>query len=519
MEESIMSPGEYLAIVKQRKWSLVLPAAAILVLAAAVAFLLPPVYRSEATIFIEEQEVPQEFVASTVTTYAEQRIQAIHQRIMSFTPLQKIINDYGLYPDMRDKYTTEEIVEKMRSDTTLEPINTEIVDRRTGRPATATIAFVLAYEGRNPQKVQRVANVLVSLFLEQNLKERVQQVEETSSFLEAEIARIKKELSEMESRVAAFKEKHINELPEMMQVNMQSLNNLERSIESLYQQISSLKERESYFQSQLAHLNPSLANESRIRLEELKLQLVALTRRFSDEYPDIKKTRAEIVELEKKLAAAPSGPGGLPDNPAYISMSAQLASVRAELASVKEQRAHLQAEAVEYQRRMTASPAVEDEYNDLISARQSIQAKHDDLVAKLMEAKVARGLEKGQKGERFTLMEAPRLPEKPYKPNRLLILLVGLVLGIGTGVGTAALRELSDMSVRSADRLSRLTQLPILARVPVIDTPRELAQRKKRILAISAAVLVVFIGGLVVLHYQVIDLNVLWLKIMRRLSV
>ena len=518
MEEGILSPGEYLAILRQRKWSLILPMVGIMVLSLAVAFLLPSVYRSDATIFIEEQEVPTDYVASTVTTYAEQRIQAIYQRIMTFTPLLDIIIEHGLYTELRNKYSSEEIVEKMRLDTTLEPISTEILDRRTGRPGTATIAFVLGYEGRNPQKVLRVANKLVSLFLEQNLKQRVQQVEETSSFLESEIARIKIDLSKSESELAVFKQKHINELPEMMQVNLQGLNNIERSLETINQQISSLKERESYFQSQVANQNPSLSNESRSRLEELKIQLVALTKNFSDEYPDVKKTRAEIAELEQILAASGSDSKALPNNPAYITLSAQLASAQAELNSVKEQRAHLLSEADEYKRRLAATPGVEDEYNALISSRRSNQDKYEDLLAKLMEAKVAHGLEKGQKGERFTLAEAPRLPEKPFKPNRLIIVVIGIVLGIGAGVGTLALREFTDMSVRSADRLSQLTAMPILATVPVIVTPHYVNRRRMRIVFISIAFLVVVAVGIAVFHFQVMDLDVFWVKLMRKIS-
>ncbi|RJQ87137.1 MAG: chain-length determining protein [Desulfobacteraceae bacterium] len=519
MEESTTNPKEYLDIVKRRPWSLILPAATVFCAAVILAFMLPSIYLSEATIFIEAQDVPAEYVASTVTSYVEQRIQAIHQRIMSYTPLLRVINEYGLYPEMRDKYTSEELVEKMRSDTKLKPVSTDIVDRRTGRPGTATIAFVLSYEGRDPQKVQKVNNVLVSLFLEQNIKERVKQVEETSAFLEAEIEKIKTELTAFDGQIAAFKEGHINELPEMIVVNLQSLSNIERHIENVDQQLSSLKEREGYFHSQLASLNPNLENESRVRMEELKLQLVALTKRFSDEYPDVKKTRAELAELKKQLADSNSTAARLPDNPAYITLSAQLASIKAELASVKQQKERLQAEAAEYKRRIAAMPAVESQYNDLISMRKSTQFKYDDLMAKLMEARVAHGLEKEQKGERFTLVEAPRLPEKPYKPNRLAITLIGLVLGLGAGVGTLAFRELTDDAVYSAERLIRATSFPVLAFVPVIATNLDSSQQRLRLLLLIVAAVIALAGGLVFFHFQVMDLNVFWIKLLRRAAI
>ena len=148
MEPIEMTLDDYMAILKRRKWSLILPALLVFAVAAAVALLLPPVYKSTATILIEEQEIPSEFVKATVTSYAEQRLQSINQRVMSSNRLLEIINRFDLYADIRDRWTTEEIVAKMREATKLEPISAEVMDRRSGRPAEATIAFTLSYEGK-----------------------------------------------------------------------------------------------------------------------------------------------------------------------------------------------------------------------------------------------------------------------------------------------------------------------------------------------------------------------------------
>lgn len=519
-EMETMTIGDYTSILKRRIGYLLVPAAAVIFLAVLVAFLLPASYRSEATILIEAQEVPSEFVASTVTSYAEQRIQTIRQQIMSFSSLLKIIQDYDLYPEMKDNSTTEEIVEQMREDTTMMPVSAEIVDPRTGRPATATIAFTLSYEGKNPQKVLRVANVLASLYLEKNLEERVQQTEETSTFLEAEISKIKKELAATDAKIAAFKKDHINELPEMLQVNMQSYNNIDRGIENAYQQMRSLKEREGYLDAQLVSVEPYLQNEeqtaSRKRLEELKVQLVALTKRFAPEYPDVKKTKAEILDLEETLTDLKKSRKGPPDNPAYVTLKAQLASVRAEIRSLQQQIDKLKADATQYQSRIAASPNVEEAYNELMVARESTQAKYNDLMNKLMEARVAHGLETEQKGERFTLIDAPRLPEKPFKPNRLAIILIGLILGLGAGVGTAALAEFSDDRLYSKEALVRATSIPVLAGIPVILTQKDIARNRNKRIVMAGGTIALVLAGLAVIHFAVMDLDLLWLKIVRQ---
>ena len=523
MEPNEMNLDDYVGIMKRRKWSLILPMIIVFVAAAAVALLLPPIYKSTATILIEQQEVPSEFVMTTVTSYAEQRLQSINQRIMSSTRLLEIINRFELYKDLRDKRTTEEIVDKMREDTLMEPISTEVIDQRSGRPAEATIAFTLSYEAKEtPQKVQQVANVLTSLFLDENLQVRTRQTRETAKFLEDELKRVRAALDEDEARLAAFKEKNINTLPELMQVNLQTLNNIERNIELLQEQLRSQKEREGRLEGELANVSPELeaTQQDRIRLEELKVELVYLKSRFTDEYPDVRKTKEEIAKLERQLADNKSGSGKTkPDNPAYITLASQLSSARAEVRSIQEQIRGLNAKAETYRRYIETMPKVEENYNALLSERDNTKAKHDDLMQKLMEARVSQGLETEQKGERFTLIDPARLPEKPYKPNRLAILLIGVVLGIGAGIGFAALREFSDTSVRNIDHLSKVTSYPVLATIPLIVTAGDIARQRMKKASWVVGIVLVVIGGIALFHFQVMDLNVFWAKLMRRMAI
>jgi polysaccharide chain length determinant protein (PEP-CTERM system associated) len=524
-QTTTLTPADLLAIAKRRRKSFAIPALAVFAIAGLVALLLPSVYKSTATILIEEQEIPTEMVMTTVTSYAEQRIQQINQRIMSFTRLLEVIERFSLYRDMKGRNATEEIVEKMREDTALKPVSAEIIDRRTGRPTSATIAFTLSYQGKDPGVVEKVANVLTSLYLEENLKVRAKQAQNATEFLEGEMSRVRQELAEIDGRMAKFKEKHINRLPEMIQLNLQTLSTIERNLDAVNSQLRSLKEREESLQTQLSGVKPRVEKEeellSRRRLEELKIQLVNLKQRFSDEHPDVRKTRTEIGEMEAKVETFAGGGGSrdTPDNPAFINLAAQLASTQAELQSVQRQVKKLSADAEEFRRRIAATPKIEEEYGALTVARTSTQSKLNDLLRKFMEAQVASGMEKEQKGERFTLIDPPRLPEKPFKPNRLAILLIGVVLGIGAGVGCAALREFSDDAVRSAVRLETETHLPVLTVVPIQPTPGELRQRKTRRIAWAAGTAGALAIGVLAFHFAVMDLDILWIKLMRKLGI
>jgi len=522
MEPNAMTLNDYLAIVKRRKWSFILPAVIIFFTAAIVALALPSIYKSTSTILIEEQDIPADYVQTSVTSYAEQRLQSIHQRITSFSRLLDIINRFNPYPDLKNKLTVEEIVAKMKDDITMEPISTDVVDRRTGRPTAATIAFTLSYQGKDPRMVQRISNTLTTLFLEENLQVREKQATETTDFLEQEMEKVKANLTELESRLAAFKEAHVNELPDLLQVNMQSLNNMESNIQRLGEQLRSMKEREGYLMTQLANVPRKEEKRDKTRLDELKVQLVHLQTRYSDQYPDVIKTKAEIEELETQLKNSsgktdnPGHSSDPSDNPAYINLAAQLSSTQADIVSIKRQVREAEKTADMYRQRIGNTPKVEETYKSILNERDNTQAKYNDLMRKHMEARVAQGLEKEQKGERFTLIEPARLPEKPDKPNRLAIMLIGMVLGMGAGVGWASLKEFTDPSIRNSSSLVAATSFPVLAGIPEIVTQEDVKEKKRKQALIILGLFICVITGLVAFHFLVMDLNVFWAKLMRK---
>lgn len=518
-----LAPGDVLKIIQRRKLWLILPFLCATVIAVALVLFLPPKYRSTATILIEEQEIPADFVMATVTSFAEQRLQQINQRLMSTTNLLEIIERFDLYKKMRAKRTTEEVIEQMRKDVRLKQISTEVMDRRTGRPTVATIAFSLSYAGEDsPDTVQKVANVLVSLFLKENLEVRERQTAETSEFLEIEMQRVRKELAAVELTLSEFKEKHINELPELLQVNVQGLNNCDRSIERLEEQLRSFKEREGYLQTQLANLSPFMENSDRKRLQLLETELVELKTRYSEDHPDVVKNKAEILALKAKMAAdisqRDSDPND-PDNPAYITLASQLAGNRSEIQSIYNQLEDYKNNKAAYEARIENSPRVEREYKELSGRQMNIQEKHNDLMRKHMEAKVAHGLEKGQKGERFTLIDPPRLPEKPFKPDRRAIILIGMVLGVCAGAGCTFLMEFADQSVRSEKKLSLSTGFPVLGQVPNIMSQKDRRRVFIRRLASGTTAFLVVVIGVTAFHFLVMDLNVFWAKLGRKMMV
>jgi polysaccharide chain length determinant protein (PEP-CTERM system associated) len=529
MEAAEYNFNDYLEILKRRKWSLIVPGIGVFLLAVLIAILLPSIFKSTATILIEQQDISAQMVMSSETGYAEQRLQTINKRIMSSSRLLELIGKFNLYPDLKDKKTTDEILEEMRKDVALEMLNTEVMDRRTGRPATVTTAFTLSYSGKNPQTVHQVANALTTMFLNENLQVGEKKAAETATFFEAEMEKVRSELAVVESRVAAFKEKNLNSLPDLLPVNMQSLAGAESTAQQLSQQLRGLTEKAQYLEIQLSNTSPLIQRPDSIanltpdekRLQDLKIELTHMSTQFSEFYPDVVKAKAEIAELEARGKLDEAKTGGkkeVPQNPAYITLASQLAGTRTDMESVKRQIKEVEARVADYRNRIEGTPRVEESYKAVLIDRNNLQAKFEDLMRKTMEARVAQGMEKEQKGERFTLIDSARFPEKPDKPNRVAIILIGFILGIGAGVGFASLKEFTDDAVRSAAALTQMTSFPVLSEIPEIVTSEDKRRQKLRRIWVAAAAIVVVTVALTLFHTLIMDLNVFWVKLMDKFA-
>ena len=463
---------DFLEILKRRKHFIIWPALLIFITSALVAFLIPPTYRSTSTILIEEQDIPEEYVMSTVTSYAEQRIQSINERIMSSTKLMEVINRFNLYADQRKSKSIEEISEEMRKDIKLETINAQVANRRGGS-SSATIAFSVAYEGSKPDVVQQVAGVLASMYLEENLKIREQQATGATRFIEEEMNSLKAKLADLDAKLAAFKSRNLGSLPELVQSNLLSADRIDQDIGRLQDQLATLKEREESIKTQ---------NPDKNRLQDLQAQLINLKTRLTEKHPDVVIIKKEIAELERRVNAAEKEGkvSGDSDNLANRQFAAQLSSTQSEIRSVQRQIDEMTQKRNVYLGRVSASPGVEERYRVLLMERNNTQAKYEDLMKKGLEANVSYGMEKGQLGERFTIIDPARLPVKPVKPNIPAILLIGFILGIGGGVGAASLKEFSDQSVRTKEALAEATSMTVLAGIPEIGSQQDIDQAKRR---------------------------------------
>jgi uncharacterized protein involved in exopolysaccharide biosynthesis len=555
----------YWRVLLARKHFFIWPALAIIVISALVALILPPIYESKSTVLIEEQQIPPDFVKSTVTGFADQRIQSLNQQILSRTKLLEIIRQFDLYPKMREKYPQEEVIETMRNNISIELISAEVANQKQRKQEGVTIAFTIAYRGKNPNTVLQVASTLASLYLQENLKIREQQAKTTTRFLEAELKGIQERIKTIGQKLTEFKTKHEGILPELQQFNLAQAERLEKEIDQFTVRIQAAEDRKIYLEGQLATVKPDTplisATGERVmdpqsRLKALEVALCDLQSRYSEDHPDICKVKREMGELQKlsgssggspslkrqkltqlkaelaqkqgrysdqhpeviKLkkgiselekipeSRSPSQPVAQPENPAYINLLSNIQAANNDIQALKRQKFELQEKLAMYRNRLEQAPKVEQEYLALTRDYENAHAKHQEIMNKILEARIAEGMEESQKAEKFTIIDPAILPENPVSPKRGLIFLAGFLLSMGAGLGMVALTENLDHSVKSADELAWLTGLPVLGSIARIMTPEDVARTKHRKWVIWSLTGLFLLAGLIIFHFFLMDL-------------
>jgi polysaccharide chain length determinant protein (PEP-CTERM system associated) len=490
----------------RRKWLALLVFAVPFVAATSIIFSLPLLYRSTATVLVDRQQVPEAFVRPTVTSELETRLQTISQEILSRSRLQSLVERFNLYPALRQRLSSEEIVERLRRDIQLELKATD------SRRSAATIAFAISYKGLDAQTVAVVTNTLASFYIEENLKARERQATGTAEFLKTQISETEKRLTEQERRVSEFRKRYLGELPQQMQANLASLEALNtqlrlnndnevRAAERREALATQLVEAESL--AQVPPPTPSApapgAEPPALHLVRLKQELTAAQTRYTDAHPTVTRLKDEIAAVERDSVSAPkpepkpetepAAPVAPPPNPYVLRLRDALHAAEAEVKLLKADSQRLRAAIGAYQARVENTPRREQEFQDISRDYDTTKEQHQSLVKRYGEAQLAESMEQRQKGEQFRLLD-PAVPSaQPAAPNRPRLLSMVLVLSLGLAAGAVVLAEILDTSFHSAAELSALTAIPVLVRIAPIATEAEMSRRRLRLRLATAGAL------------------------------
>lgn len=477
---------DYLIMLRRRLWIILIPT----IFAPLIAYLysrtLPNRYTSKALVLVEGQKVPENYVRAVVTEDVASRMGTIQEQVLSRTRLQPLIEHFGLFKGDRGRISMDEAVAKLRASTTVKPVV-------TGLDRGNVPGFSIAFDADNPRLAQQVCAELTSMFLAENLRSRQQSAEGTNEFLKIQLETAKQKLDEQDAKLAVFKSKYIGQLPGQEQTNMNVLMGLNTQLDAATQAINRAQQDKTYAESTLAtHLatwqasqKTGTANASTVeqQLAAMQSQLVSLEGRYTDNHPDVVKTKLEIEQLKRRLAEAQRATSTdtsakeknlLTQEPPQIQqLRMQIRQYDDTLRERAREQQRLEGQINIYQARVQLSPVVEEQYKELTRDYQSALNFYNELLAKKNQSEMATDLELRQQGERFRVMDPPTLPAKPSYPNRPYITAEGLGVGLGLGFAVALLLELLDRSLRTEQDVVFYLERPALALIPALDESPE----------------------------------------------
>jgi polysaccharide chain length determinant protein (PEP-CTERM system associated) len=465
---------------------ILLPFALGLAVVPLVANYVPEVYRSETLIMVIPQRVPDSYVKSTITGTIEDRLPSINDQILSRSRLERIIVDFDLYREMRERAPMEDVVSLMRSD-----IGSPQIQK-------GEQSFRVSYVNRDPRLAQRVTARLASLFIEENSSERENLAQSTNVFLESQLQDAKRRLLEHEQRLETFRRSHAGELPTQLESNLRAISSAQLLLQSVSESINRARERRLLIERQLVDakttpvITPSVAmtgvQEATLstaqQLEGAQARMAIAKQRYKPDHPEMRALDRTIRELQAKVdeaAKQSSEPAPKPvskeeqDRQKRIRESeAELEVIDHQLTVSQEEEQRLKATIADYQRKVEAVPTRESELVDLTRDYDVLKKTYDSLLAKWEDSKLAANLERRQIGEQFRIVDPASLPEKPSNEmKRLGMIFSGAAAGLLLGLALAGFLEYRDSSLKGEDDVARALGLPVLALVPMMVTDSE----------------------------------------------
>ena len=507
-----VKPEDVIAIVVRRRWLILLPFAVGLALLPLIARYVPKLYRSEALIMIVPQRVPDTYVRSTVTESVEDRLPSINDQILSRSRLERVINDFDLYRQLRATQPMEDVVRRMRRDVGAPEI-------KAGQQS-----FYVSYVNPDPLTAQKVTARLASLFIEENSSDREKLAESTSVFIESQLADAKQSLLQYEQKLEVFRRTHAGELPTQLEGNLRAITSAQVMLQSIGESLNRARERRLLVERQLVDAKQPLpppipipgqapsdaAQTPTQQLAAAKARLSAALVRYKPGHPEVRAIERQIQELQARVdedarrspeeAAAQNVSREERDRIRKVGeLEAELQVIDHQLKAGQEQQAGLQAQIADYQRKVEAVPARESELVELTRDYEILKRNYEDLVKKREDSRMASKLEQRQIGEQFRILDTASLPQNPTNEiQRLASIFGGAIGGLLLGLAIVGFLEYRNSSFAQEEDVYKTLALPVLAAIPAMKTAEEKRGERRQRFALDVVGVAVLLCSFVV---------------------
>ncbi|MHA7837691.1 MAG: hypothetical protein ACX98W_09555 [bacterium] len=495
--------------IARRRGKLVAVVAGVVILATFwIAMALPNLYMSYATILVEPQSIDEALVDSGVReSDLNMRLGLMTAEILSRNRLSKIIDEFGLYEEESKDMERQEVIDLMRSYVSVEPVLSELESGGRRNRDVEFNTFKIIYRNESRRLAAVVAQRIAQDFINANINARTQVTGKSLEFMQDEIASLSDQIARVEKAIAEVKAENPGRLPEDMQSNQRLLQFAMADLRDAQRVYDSARSDAGFWKNQAlaaaTMTSPGDQNSPAYRLRALELELGSLMARgFTEKHPDVVRIQSEMALLESQLDRAEPEEGD-EEGPAR-SIAEQnarseqgRAELRAEAASQDIER--LREVVADLEARIASTPAVAERLDALNRQYEHLYQTYQDFSGRLQQAGVQADLERRQLGEKFRILESAFEAPAPSSPNRILLLVLGTILGGGLGVGVGVLAEVADTSIHTSSELQTALGIPVLVSVPRIMLESDRAAETRRMwregLAAAAFVVFCLVGG------------------------
>ncbi len=501
--------GEFVAMLKRRKWFILLPVVTMTVAIGYVVYKLPSVYESKTLLTVKPPTISDVVVKPLTDEDLSQRLQTINQEVLSRSSLEPMITKFDLFKIERNNgMDTAEIVDKMRKNITVE------VEKSDNEKLAA---FRISYRDREPNATRNVTSELAAKYVNAQVLASTQIAEKTREFIENELKTKKEVLDNLEKQRLEIMTQNVETLPESSQGLIAQLDGLRKREDTIAKEKETLTMEKGRLNDQISANNRQIrvydefgeketkeAAEIASRIEDtpayaqlvqkradLKGQLDKLLKVFKEKHPDVVAKKDEISRVDEEIENLRK------NTDQRVKLASQSSSRKAELQrkniELENQRLQNQIELIDGQMRMKDQELgqnsgqimeIESKINQIPNVKvalegintqyQSAKQAYDDLLKKSSDASMQFNREENAQGETIRVQDAANLPESPVAPKRGMLTGLGAGIGLAIGLFLAAAFELPRIfKIQNIEDAKHYTGLPVLASVPPLLSAQE----------------------------------------------
>ena len=504
--------GEFIKMLKRRKWLILLPVITMTAAIGYVVYKLPSVYESKTLLTVKPPTISEKVVQSLTDDDLTERLQTINQQVLSRSSLEPMVSKYRLFElEKNAGVPMELIIEKMYKNILVEPERTDTAQK--------VAAFKITYRDRSPEAARNVAAELASKYVNAQMLDSTERAKDTQDFIDKQLNQAKVSLDALEKERLNIMMQNVDTLPESSQGLIAQLEGLRRREETISKEKEGLTSEKGRLNDSVRALNSqarlienfgeketqqAISDATRIedtpayaqlvqKRAELNSKLENLKLSFKEKHPEVIKAQNDINKVNDELEALSK------NTQKRVQQANQSGSRKAEMQKqnleIERQKAESQIQQIDRQfelkneelrqnagqistleAKINTIPNVNVALESIKNQYMSAKTTYDDFLKKRNDANLQVDRESNAQGETIRVQDAANLPSSPVAPKRALLTALGAGIGLFIGLFLAAVFELPHvLKIQNIEDVKHYTGLPVLASVPALMSHDEKA--------------------------------------------